>query len=170
MRTILAWALLMALAGAGRAHVPYFPDGADPVVVDAPTVSKAYYLRSEPGAVQEFVVAPVERSVPVQLLVLDDEAGGRLAYRVRLDCGSSPRELRPVDVPFYEPFSRLAHRIRVADALGPSATPCRIEVAHVGGPAGPYTLVVGDEERFGFGDVLGLFTLERRLRAWREGP
>jgi hypothetical protein len=169
MRT-RAWLIAVFVAWGGVfAHVPIFPEGDGPFVVDAPTVSKAYYLRSERGAGHVFVVPPLERSIPVQLLVLDDDLGRTLAHRVTARCGDEARELRAVDVPFYEPFSRLAHRIRVADAIGPSAEACRVEVAQVAGPAGPFTLSIGDEERFSFADVLGLLTLEWRLDRWRLG-
>jgi hypothetical protein len=151
------------------AHVPLFPEGPGPFEVDAPAVSKAYYLRAERGGGHAFVVPPLERAISVQLLVLDDEVGHALAHRVTALCGGAARDLRAVDVPFYEPFSRLAHRIRVADAIGPSEVACRIEVTQVAGPAGPYTLSIGDEERFGFADVLGLLTLEWRLDRWRLG-
>jgi hypothetical protein len=165
-----AWLIACFVAwGVVGAHVPLFPDGAGPFDVEAPTVSKAYYLRAESGSGHVFVVPPLERSIPVQLLVLDDDLGRALAHRVTARCGEAVRALRSVDVPFYEPFSRLAHRIRVADAIGPSAVPCRIEVTQVAGPAGPYTLSIGDEERFGIADVLGLLTLEWRLDRWRLG-
>jgi hypothetical protein len=160
---------ILVLAGAAHAHVPLFPDGPGPYPVDAPLVSKAYYLRTERGAGHTFVVPPLPRSIPVQLLVVDDEAGRSLAHRVTVACAGATRELRAVDVPFYEPFSRLAHRIRVADAVGPTDGECRIEVTQVDGPEGPYTLSIGDEERFGLGDVLGLLTLEWRLDRWRLG-
>ena len=165
-----AWLVAAFLTwGFVAAHAPLFPEGPGPFEVDAPTVSKAYYLRTERGGGHAFVVPPLARAITVQLLVLDDEVGQALAHRVTARCGEAARELRTVDVPFYEPFSRLAHRIRVADAIGPSEVACRIEVTQVAGPAGPYTLSIGDEERFGFGDVLGLLTLEWRLDRWRLG-
>jgi hypothetical protein len=165
-----AWLIAVFVTWGGVfAHVPIFPEGPGPFDVESPTVSKAYYLRSEPNGGHAFVVPPLERSIPVQLLVLDDDPGRRLAHRVTARCGETIRELRAVDVPFYEPFSRLEHRIRVADVIGPSEVACRLEVVQVAGPAGPYTLSIGDEERFGFADVLGLLTLEGRLDRWRLG-
>jgi len=168
MRRLLALLALPLVAWAA-AHVPFFPDDPGPFVVDAPTVSKAYYLRSERGTVHAFVVPPVARSIPLQLLVVDDELGAQLAHRVMLDCGDGPRALRAVDVPFFERFSGIAHRIRVADALGPTATSCTIEVTQIAGPPGPYTLSMGDEERFTLRDVAGLLTLNQRLDRWRSG-
>lgn len=159
-----------AWAGAAWAHVPLFPDDPGPFEVTSPTVSKAYYLRAEAGSGHTFDVGPLSRSIPVQLLVLDDERGRAQAHRVTVTCADATRELRAVDTPFYEPFSRLAHRIRVADAIGPTDVACRIEVTQVAGPPGPYTLSIGDEERFGLGDVLGLLTLEWRLDQWRREP
>jgi hypothetical protein len=166
-------ALVVALAHLALyawAHVPQFPEGAGPFVVDAPTVSKAYYLHLGPGAAHVFEVPPLARSIPVQVLVLDDERGRPLRHEARVDCGDGWRTLRAVDTPFYEPFSRLEHRYRVVDAIGPSASPCRVEVRQVDGPPGPYTFSIGDEERFSVGDMLGLIRLGERLRAWREGP
>jgi hypothetical protein len=164
------WLITLVLAwGAASAHVPIFPEGAGPFDVDAPTVSKAYYLRTGPDDGHAFFVPPLERAIPVQLLVLDDEPCETSVHRVTARCGGTTRELRAVDVPFYEPFSRLAHRVRVADVIGPSEAACRLEVTQVAGPAGPYTLSIGDEERFGFADVLGLLTLEWRLERWRLG-
>ena len=168
MRRLLVLVAL-SLAAWGAAHVPFFPDDAGPFVVDAPTVSKAYYLRAARGTVHAFVVPPVERSIPLQLLVIDDELGATLAHRVTLDCGDGPQELRGVDVAFFERFSGIAHRIRVADAMGPTATACTIEVTQVAGPPGPYTLSIGDEERFSLRDIAGLLTLSQRLERWRSG-
>jgi hypothetical protein len=170
MNAVVAASMAAAWAGAAWAHVPLFPDGPGPFSVTAPTVSKAYYLRAEAGAGHAFDLGPLPRSIPVQLLVLDDERGRASTHRVTVTCADDVRELRAVDTPFYEPFSRLEHRIRVADAVGPSDGPCRIEVTQVDGPPSPYTLSVGDEERFGVGDVIGLLTLEWRLDRWRRGP
>ncbi len=168
MRRLLAL-LALSLAAWGAAHVPFFPDDAGPFVVDTPTVSKAYYLRAARGTVHAFVVPPVERSIPLQLLVIDDDLGASLAHRVTLDCGDGPQELRAVDVPFFERFSGIAHRIRVADAMGPTDTTCTIEVTQTAGPPGPYTLSIGDEERFTLRDIAGLLTLNQRLDRWRGG-
>ena len=168
MRHLLALAV-WSLVAWGAAHVPFFPDDAGPFVVDAPTVSKAYYLRADRGTVHTFVVPPVERSIPLQLLVIDDDLGAALAHRVTLDCGDGSRALRAVDVAFFERFSGIAHRIRVADALGPTDGTCTIEVTQTAGPPGPYTLSLGDEERFSLRDVAGLLTLNQRLDRWRSG-
>ena len=161
--------LALALLGAAFAHVPFFPAGTDPVVVANPAVSKAYYLQGVPGTARAFHVAPVERSVPVQVLVLDDDAGRAAWFLAEVDCGEGAAPVRAVDVPFYEPFSRLEHRIVAAGALGPSTGICVVEVVQVGGAGVPYTVVVGDEERFGFGDILGLLDLPRRIARWRAG-
>jgi hypothetical protein len=160
---------LLALASA-LAHVPQFPTGGGPFDVDRPTISKAYYLHLATGETHAFVVPPLARAIPVQVLVLDDERGRAIAHRARVDCGDGWRDLREVDAAFYEPFSRIHHRYRVVDAIGPSATPCRVEVTQVDGPSAPYTFSIGDEERFSVGDILGLATLGARLEAWREGP
>ena len=163
--------MLVALAWAGwsAAHVPLFPTGPGPHEVEAPTVSKAYYLRSETGVTQSFVVAPVARSIPLQLLVIDDGVGADLAHRVTLDCGDGELELRAVDVAFFERFSGIAHRIRAVGAMGPTTTACTISVTQTAGPPGPYTLSIGDEERFSLRDIAGLLTLGQRLERWRSG-
>jgi hypothetical protein len=163
--------MLVALvwAGWGAAHVPLFPVGPGPHAVEAPAVSKAYYLRSETGVTQSFVVVPVARSIPLQLLVVDDELGQQLAHRVALDCGDGERELRAVDVAFFERFSGIAHRIRAVGAMGPTTATCTITVTQTAGPPGPYTLSIGDEERFSLRDIAGLLTLGQRLERWRSG-
>jgi hypothetical protein len=168
-RTLVALLALSAAAGAW-AHVPQFPTGDGPFSVEAPTVSKAYYLHLSLGQAHVFVVPPLARSIPVQVLVIDDERGRSLGHQARVDCGAGWRPLRAVDVPFYEPFSRIEHRYRVVDAIGPSETPCRVEVRQVDGPPGPYTFSIGDEERFSVGDMIGLIGLGERLRAWRGEP
>jgi hypothetical protein len=166
--TILVW--LLVVARTALAHVPVFPEGEGPFDVDTPLVSKAYYLHLSVGARHAFTVPPLARAIPVQVLVLDDERGASLRHEARVDCGEGWRTLRAVDTPFFEPFSRTAHRYRVVDSIGPTATTCRIEVSQVEGPPGPYTFSIGDEERFSVGDLFGLLGLEARLRAWREGP
>jgi hypothetical protein len=160
---------LLALSSA-LAHVPHFPAGDGPFAVDRPTISKAYYLHLAAGETHAFVVPPLVRAIPVQVLVLDDERGRAVAHRARVDCGDGWRALREADTAFYEPFSRIAHRYRVVDVIGPSEAPCRVEVSQVGGPPAPYTFSIGDEERFSVGDLFGLATLGSRLQAWREGP
>jgi len=163
--------ILLALvwAGWGAAHVPLFPTGAGPHEVEAPTVSKAFYLRSETGTTHSFVIAPVARSIPLQLLVIDDELGHQVAHRVTLDCGGGAHELRAVDVAFFERFSGIAHRIRAVGAMGPTTATCTISVTQTAGPPSPYTLSIGDEERFSLRDIAGLLTLSQRLEQWRSG-
>ena len=152
------------------AHAPRFPEGPGPFAVEAPTISKAYYLWLERGAEHVFVVPPIERALPLQLLVLDDAIGARLAHEVWVACpGVAPRGLESLDLAYFEPFSQIAHRVRARGAMGPTTSPCEVRVRQTGGPPGPYTFVIGDEERFSASDVLGLFGLGGRLDAWREG-
>jgi hypothetical protein len=160
----------LAVAAAAHAHVPVFPDGDAPVEVESPTVSKAYYRRLAAGAAHVYVVPPVPRAIPLQLLVLDDATGARLRHEVTVaGPGAESRSLERLDVAYHEPFSGLGHRIRARGALGPSEAGCRVTVRQTGGPPGPYTLSIGDEERFGLGDVLGLVGLGDRLERWRTG-
>ena len=161
--------LALALLGAAYAHVPYFPVGTAPIDVANPAVSKAYYLQGAPGRVHTFRVAPVDRSVPVQVLVLDDDAGRAARFLAEVDCGGGPAPVRVVDVPFYEPFSRLRHRIVAAGALGPSEAVCVLRVVQRAGSGVPTTVVVGDEERFSITDMLGLLDLPRKLDRWQAG-
>jgi len=161
--------LALALLGAAWAHVPFFPAAGEPVAVAAPAVSKAYYVQTLPGEPWTFLVDPVDRAVPVQVLVLDDDAGRSARFAATVDCGAGPTPVRAVDVPFYEPFSRLDHRIVAAGALGPSDAVCVIRVVQTDGVGVPATVVVGDEERFSFADILGLLDLPRKLERWRTG-
>ena len=160
--------LLLAWLAYAAAHVPQFPTGDGPIEVLEPEVSKAYYVQGVPGVTLTFVVAPTVRSVPVQVLVLDDDAGRAARFTAQVDCGA-PEALRVVDVPFYEPFSRIAHRIVAAGPLGPSGEPCRLSVMQTAGGAVPITVSVGDLERFTFADTLGLLDLGRKLDRWRAG-
>jgi hypothetical protein len=169
MRRRLLVPLAVALIGSAWAHVPFFPAEGGAVAVAAPTVSKAYYVQSVPGTPWTFVVDPVERAVPVQVLVLDDDAGRAARFAATVDCGAGATAIRAVDVPFYEPFSRLDHRIVAAGALGPSAVACTLRVVQTAGSGVPATVVVGDEERFSFADVVGLLDLPRKLERWRTG-
>ncbi len=166
----LALTLLgMALVGTALAHVPFFPAVGEPVEVAAPTVSKAYYVQSIRGEPWTFRVEPVDRAVPVQVLVLDDDAGRAARFGASVDCGAGPAPVRTVDVAFYEPFSRLRHRILAARPLSPSEAVCVIRVWQTAGDGVPATVVVGDEERFVFADMLGLLDLPRKLERWQEG-
>jgi hypothetical protein len=137
--------------------------------VDTPAVSKAYYVQSVPGEPWTFHVDPVDRAVPVQVLVLDDEAGRAARFTATVDCGAAAEPVRAVDVPFYEPFSRLHHRIVAAGGLGPSDAVCVLRVVQTAGGGVPITVVVGDEERFSVADVIGLLDLPRKLERWQAG-
>ena len=161
--------VVFALVGAAWAHVPFFPAPGEPVPVAAPAVSKAYYVQAVPSEPWTFHVDPVARAVPVQLLVLDDEAGQTARFVATVDCGGGPDPIRTVDVPFYEPFSRLRHRIVAAGALGPSDALCVLRVVQTAGSGVPATVVVGDEERFSITDMLGLLDLPRKLDRWQAG-
>ena len=162
--------LVVMLPSAALAHKPVFPDGGGPFEVDTPTVSKAYYLTLEAGERHTFVVPPLSRTVPIEVLVLDNELGRSLELVATASCGNTVSGLTRLDQPFYEPFSRLHHRYRVVDVLGPTEGPCRIEVRELEGRTAPYVFAVGDEERFGPGDMLGFLNLGRKLRAWQAGP
>ncbi|MDF1521515.1 MAG: hypothetical protein P1P87_01680 [Trueperaceae bacterium] len=167
-RRLLA-AIALALLGTAWAHAPLFPAAGEPVQVAAPVVSKAYYVQSLPREAWTFHVDPVDRAVPVQVLVLDDDAGRAARVTATVDCGGGPEPIRAVDVPFYEPFSRLHHRIVAAGGLRPSDAVCVLRVVQTAGAGVPTTVVVGDEERFSVADVLGLLDLPRKLERWQAG-
>lgn len=165
VRTLLSVVLLSGLA---LAHKPQFP-GSSPVVVRGATVSQAFYIGLPVGETFVFEIAPLPRAVPVQVLVLDDEAGRALVPRALWRCGDESRILAQLDQPFVEAFSGLRLRYRVADSLDPTATPCRLEVWETHAAAGPLVVAIGDEERFDLGDLVGLLSLQGRLRAWQRG-
>lgn len=159
----------LTLTAIALAHDPSFPEGDGPFTVERPTVSQAIYLRLPVGGEHVFVVDPIPRTVPLQLLVLDDDTGRAMELRATRRCGDEERALRVTDTPFYESFSRMQMRYRVIDAVGPTEVPCTVTVRERSGRGGPYTLAVGDEERFSVGAVWTLLTLRDQLRWWREG-
>ena len=163
-------ALLLALLGAALAHRPRFPDGSGPFAVVDPAISQAFYARLAPGERHIFAIPPLSEAVPLQLLVLDDEAGRALELIGRLRCGATVRRLEAVDQPFYEAFTRMEMRYRAVDGAGPTAEPCEVEVSERRGRGGAYVFAIGSEESFGFGDVVGMLNLGRRLAAWQRGP
>lgn len=171
MKTTRFLAVLVAIVtlSSGFAHDPSFPDGDGPFTVHRPTVSQAIYLRLPGGGEHVFVVDPIERRVPLQLLVLDDELGRSLELRATWTCAGETRDLRVVDTPFYEAFSRMEMRYRVVDVVGPTAESCTVTVRELEGRAGPYTVAIGEEERFSFGSIWTLLTLRDQLRWWQEG-
>lgn len=166
--TLVALTLLLALSPA-LAHKPFFPEGDGPFALRNPTVSQAHYLRIGGGVRHVFVVPPLPRAVPVEVLVLDDALGRSLELTARWRCGGIEESLSEVDQPFFESFSRLEHRYRVVDRIGPTDEACEVIVFERRGATGPYTFALGDEERFSVGDVVGLVGLGGKLRAWQEG-
>ncbi len=160
--------MLLALPGVALAHKPRFPE-ASPVRVAAPTVSQAFYFVLAAGETYVFEVPPLTRAAPLQVLVLDDEAGRALEPRARWRCPEGSRMLQEVDLPFYESFTRLHHRYRIVDAAGPTSEPCRLELWEVHARPGALVFSIGDEEGFDLEDVFGLLSLGDRLATWRRG-
>lgn len=158
----------LLLSFVALAHRPRFPAGAGPFPVEDPLVSKAYYMRLDPGARHVFVLAPVDTAVPLQLLVLDDEAGRLLELVGSLRCAGDTRTLTEVDQPFFEEFTRMEMRYRAVDSVGPTEGECEVEVFERRGRGGSYVLAVGSEESFAFEDLVGLLTLGSRLESWRR--
>lgn len=168
MNRFLIILVSLLLVTHAAAHVPHFPVGEGPIDVPEPEVSKAYYLHRAPGVTWTFIVAPTERTVPVQLLVLDDDAGRAARFTAEVTC-VRPEALRVVNVAYYEPFSRIAHWIVAAGPLGPSAEPCLLRVTQTAGNAVPITVSIGDLERFTLADMFGMLDLGRKLDRWRAG-
>jgi hypothetical protein len=126
------------------------------------------FLKGE-GQSHTFVLPPLREAVPIQLLVLDDELGQSLQLEGLWSCEGVEYSLMQTDQPFYERFSRIHHRYRAVDAVGPTETPCEVTVSEESGLAGPYVFSVGAEERFSARDILGMLTLGDKLEAWQEG-
>ncbi len=152
------------------AHKPRFPQGDGPFEVVEPSMSQAFYLYLNEGEKHSFVVPPLAKLEPLELLVLDNELGQSLDFKMEWRCGDVVRtDLRYLDEPFREEFSGMNHRYRVVDAVGPTEAACTATVWERTGKAGPYTFAIGKEERFGFAD-LGIFiTLGTELRTWMDG-
>lgn len=162
-------ALLAAPAGAARAHQPFFPQGAGPYEVHDPVVSQAFYLQLPADGERVFLVDPIDRPVPIAVLVLDDEAGRAIHPRAQLSCGNVGRGLERVDTPFYESFSRMHMRYRVADSVGPTDGVCRVRLTDASGVGGPVTFAIGESESFSFTGFWTLLTLRDKLETWKRG-
>ncbi len=173
---ILAAFLIMSVM-LSFAHKPRFPEGDGPFEVVEPDMSQAFYLYLGEGERHSFVVPPLGRLEPLELLVLDNELGQSLDFKMEWRCASQSgdqsdtelKDLRYLDEPFHEPFSGMNHRYRVVDAVGPTEEPCTATVWEATGREGPYTFAIGKEERFGFADVGIFFTLGTELRTWMDG-
>ncbi|MAZ53597.1 MAG: hypothetical protein CMO31_06235 [Trueperaceae bacterium] len=168
--TVVIVLFSLVLTALGWAHQPRFYEGVGPFEVEDPTISKAYYMTIYNGEIHTFIIPALERTIPVQVLVLDDELGRSLEMFATATCNAEKKQLSRVDQPFYEPYSKIEHRYRVVDAIGPTDGPCVIEIEELAKRAGPYVFSVGDEERFGINDILGMVNLGRKLNAWKAGP
>lgn len=155
------------------AHKPRFPEGDGPFEVVEPSMAQAVYLYLGEGEIHQFVVPPLERLEPLELLVLDNELGQsldfKMEWRCRYQAGDEIKPLRYLDEPFHEPYSGMNHRYRVVDAVGPTEQTCTATVWENTGRAGPYTFAIGRDERFGFEDMGLLFTLGSDLKTWMDG-
>ena len=152
------------------AHKPRFPEGDGPFEVVEPSMSQAFYLYLGEGEKHSFVVPPLGRLEPLELLVLDNELGQSLDFKMEWRCGDVVKtDLRYLDEPFREEFSGMNHRYHVVDAVGPTEEACTATIWENTGKAGPYTFAIGKEERFGFLDIGIFFTLGTELRTWMDG-
>jgi hypothetical protein len=163
----VSWFCIMFCLSYAFAHKPFFPEGEGPFRIADPTVSQAHYLNLLAGETHSFMVPALERKVPIELLVLDNEQGRGLEFDLVWICGGQAVQLQKVDTPFYESFSKLNHRYRVVDTVGPTTEPCEARVSERSGAAGPYTFAIGNEEKFSIGDLFGLGSLGAKLKAWQ---
>jgi hypothetical protein len=161
--------VLAGASPAALAHQPSFPEGAGPFPVHDPVTSQAYYLQLPAKGSLVFVVDPIPRPVPVQVLVLDDDAGRALDLVAQWSCGNRGRGLARVDMPFYEQFSRLHMRYRVADSVGPTDGPCTVRITEAAGRGGPLAFAIGSGESFSFAGLWTLLTLRDKLETWKRG-
>ena len=164
------WGWLAVGMGLALAHQPRFLGGGGPVKVENPTVSQAFYAKLAARQSQTYKLPVLSRSIPIGVLVSDDGVGRSLQLQGELHCGESVSSLNLVDRPFYESFTRMHLRYRLETELGPTSEACELILSERLGKPASYILSVGDEERFGLGDVLELFNLGERLRRWKEGP
>lgn len=154
---------------AAFAHQPFFPKGAGPYAVHDPQVSQAFYLQLPADGERIFVVDPIDRPVPIAVLVLDDEAGRAIQPLARWSCGNVGRGLDRVDTPFFESFSRMHMRYRVADTVGPTEAECRVRITDAAGVGGPVAFAIGEAESFSFTGFWTLLTLRDKLETWKRG-
>ncbi|MCA9840263.1 MAG: hypothetical protein KC422_25355 [Trueperaceae bacterium] len=161
--------VLLCCSGFAFAHKPFFPEAGTPIEIQNPIISQAHYLQIKEGSSQRFIIPALERAVPVEVLVLDDDLGRSLEMQASLSCDGQERPLTKSDQPFFETFSKLHHRYKVIDTIGPTEQACEISVSEKSGKAGPYTFAIGSEERFDFGDMLGFFSLGEKLEQWQKG-
>ncbi len=162
------FAILLFL-GFAFAHKPYFPVSGQPIAIQNPTVSQAHYLHFLAGSSQSFIIPALEKAVPIEVLVLDDDLGRSLEPQALWICAGESITLSQVDQAFYEEFSKLHHRYKVADSVGPTSEPCEVRISEASGKVGPYTFAIGSEEKFDFGDMLGFFSLGEKLERWQNG-
>ena len=161
--------LVLLCLGLSFAHKPFFPEAGEPIRIDKPIISQAHYLQFEKGSSQTFIIPVLEQPVPIEVLVLDNDLGRSLVPQAIWVCEGESKVLSQVDQPFYEGFSKLQHRYKVADSVGPTASICEVRISEASGQTGPYTFAIGIEERFEFGDMLGFFSLAEKLERWQNG-
>jgi hypothetical protein len=169
MRTLLV-SLIVLLGCISFGHKPRFIEGAGPFTVEEPTISQAFYHQFTASETYSFVVPPLPVAVPVEVLILDNALGQSLDFEASWICEGSEMALEAVDVPFFEEFSRINHRYRVVDGVGPTSSSCEIRVTETTGQAAPYVFAIGEIESFGFNDVMGFLTLGDKLKKWQAFP
>lgn len=150
------------------AHKPFFPEGDGPFAIRNAVVSQAHYLTLSENEVHTFYIPALTQTVPLQVLVLDNELGRSLEMQAALSCEGETRLLEKADQAFYEEFSRIDHRYKVLDFAQVNSKPCELQISEANGKAGPYTFSIGIEEKFDLADVVGLFSLNAKLKAWQE--
>ena len=158
------------------AHDPRFVcsprDAAHPVVVPDPQKSWAYYGGLQPGQrdVFTFTIARPLR-VPWNLLIDGRDAGNPARPEATL-ADSSGNALARLDLrdskPFYEPFSRLTYLESPDRSLDLPPGTYRIDVTMTGGTGRQrYVMAIGEDERFGVGEIPYVLGAIGRIRALR---
>lgn len=158
------------------AHDPRFVcsprDAAHPVVVPDPQKSWAFYGGLRPGQRDVFTfTAARPLKVPWSLLIDRRDAPNPARPEATL-ADASGHPLARLDLrgakPFYEPFSRSTYLESPDRTLDLPPGTYRIEVAMTGGGARQrYVIAIGEDERFGIGEVPYVLGAIGRIRALR---
>ncbi len=164
----LSLVILLLSISFAFAHKPFFPEGDGPFAIRNAVVSQAHYLTLNENEIHTFYIPTLTQTVPLQVLVLDNELGRSLDIQAVLSCKGESRLLEKADQAFYEEFSKINHRYKVLDFAEANSSPCELQVSEASGKAGPYTFSIGIEEKFDLADVVGLFSLNAKLNAWQE--
>ncbi len=164
----LSLTILLLSISFAFAHKPFFPEGDGPFTIRNAVVSQAHYLSLNEKEVHIFYIPALTQTVPLQVLVLDNELGRSLDMQAVLSCEGEARLLEKADQAFYEEFSSINHRYKILDFAEANSHVCELQISEASGKAGLYTFSIGIKEKFDLADVMGLFSLSAKLKAWQE--